>query len=110
MEIKKNQDVSIVMFPQRLDSLTAREVESELKACVQGGAQKLVGNFTGTDYISSAGLRVLFGVAKELKKSNGCIVLAGLKPYIHELFEAAGFTSLFNFFNSEEEALKHFQG
>lgn len=110
MEIKKNQDVTIVMFPPRLDSLSARDVEAELKACVQGGAQKIVGNFVGTDYISSAGLRVIFGVAKELKKSNGSIVLVSLKPYIMELFEAAGFTSLFTFFNSEDEAVNHFLG
>ena len=108
MEIRQNQDITIVVFPPRLDSSTSKDAETELKVCLEGGAQKIIGNFAGTDYVSSAGLRVLFYVAKELKKSNGSIVLTSLNRFTLELFEAAGFTSLFSIFNSEEDALNHF--
>ncbi len=107
MEIRKEQDVTVIAFPSRLDSLSARDVEAELKDCIEKGAQKLIANFAETEYVSSAGLRVLFGVAKELKKTDGCIVLASLKPYLQELFDTAGFTPFFTFFSSEAEALEN---
>ena len=74
-----------MVFPPRLDSMTSRDAEAELKVCLEGGAQKIIGNFAGTDYVSSAGLRVLFYVAKELKKNNGSIVLTSLNRFILEL-------------------------
>ncbi|MCX6349177.1 MAG: STAS domain-containing protein [Candidatus Aureabacteria bacterium] len=89
----------------RFDAYSARDVETALKGLIDGGAQKIVCDFSGTEYISSAGLRVLLSAAKILRKSGGKIVLAGMKPYVREVFETAGFTQLFPIFESEEKAL-----
>ena len=47
------------------------------------------------DYISSAGLGLLFGTHKRLTSSGGGLRLINLKPHIRELFAIAHFDSIF---------------
>ena len=56
------------------------------------------------DYISSTGLRVLLVAAKRLKAVEGKIVLSSLKPHILEVFEIAGFKSIFPIYATADQA------
>jgi anti-anti-sigma factor len=47
------------------------------------------------DYVSSAGLGVLFATLKRLTESGGALKLINLKPHIRELFQIAGFDRIF---------------
>ena len=47
------------------------------------------------DYISSAGLGLLFGTHKRLMGGGGGLRLINLKPHIRELFAIAHFDSIF---------------
>jgi anti-sigma B factor antagonist len=47
------------------------------------------------DYISSAGLGLLFGTHKRLSTQGGGLRLINLKPHIRELFAIAHFDSIF---------------
>ncbi len=105
MEIIKNNGILIVNMVPRFDAYSAKEVEADLNEALDNGADKILCDFSGTEYISSAGLRVLLATAKKLKKSGGSICLSALKPYVSEVFETAGFTPLFNIYGSEKEAL-----
>lgn len=105
METKKSDGILVVKMVPRFDAYSAREVEADLNEAIENGADKVLCDFSETEYISSAGLRVLLATAKKLKKSGGEIVLSSLKPYVNEVFETAGFTPLFNIYASEKEAL-----
>ena len=105
MNNKKADGILIVEMVPRFDAYSAKEVEAFLNEAIDNGADKILCDFSGTEYISSAGLRVLLATAKKLKKTGGSICLSSLKSYVSEVFETAGFTPLFNIFSSEKDAL-----
>lgn len=105
METEKIDGILIVRMVPRFDAYSAKEVEADLNEAIDNGAEKILCDFSGTEYISSAGLRVLLATAKKLKKIEGSICLSSLKSYVSEVFETAGFTPLFNIYGSEKEAL-----
>lgn len=106
-EIKKNQ-VTVLMVEGRLDSGTSGTLEKNLISAIEAGEKNLVLDFTGMDYISSAGLRVLLMAAKKTNKLGGMLVLSALNPNVREVFDIAGFTNIFSIFNSLEDAVKTF--
>ena len=106
MEITHVQDSIVISLPQRFDANNAPEIESEFKALLAGSPQKVVLDFSRTDYIASAGLRVLLLITRDQMKAGGKVVLAGIKPQVLKVFEMAGFTSIFTIRASREEAIR----
>ncbi len=106
MEITTSGDVKIALIVPRFDAYTAKEVETALRELLEEGTEKLLCDFSQTEYISSAGLRVLLITAKALKRSGGRIALSSLKTHVKEVFDTAGFTPLFNVSDSRQAALE----
>ena len=109
MEIRTAGDVSIAVFVKRLDAYTSRDAEMTLKDIVEKGARKIVCDLSQTEYVASAGLRLLLSVTKNLKRLDGQLILCSLGPYVKEVFDTAGFTQLFKMYSSTEEALSSLQ-
>jgi anti-sigma B factor antagonist len=107
MEIKEKSagNVKILALDGRLDAYSSNEVESSINTLIDGGCVKIVVNFDGVEYISSSGLRVMLASMKRVKKVQGDLKLACLKPYVKEVFDLAGFTQLFEICDQEEEAV-----
>lgn len=76
----------------RLDTITAPELERELKGSLEG-VSSLTLDFEKLDYISSAGLRVLLAVHKLMAKQGG-MKLRNVNGTIQEIFEVTGFSSI----------------
>ncbi len=106
MELKTEGDITIAVIMPRFDAYTANDVEAALKEIIGKGAKKIVCDFSQTEYVASAGLRVLLSSAKNLQKCGGQIVMASMKPYVKEVFEVSGFTQIFKVFDSQEDALQ----
>lgn len=102
---KKAGDVYVILVEGRLDAATGPELEKKIIGSIDAGEKNVVVNFAELNYISSAGLRVLLLAAKKLKEVGGQIVLAAVQPHIKEVFDIAGFTSLFKIFDAEDEAV-----
>lgn len=98
----------MLIFSGRLDAYTAGEVEKKLDSLVESGQVKLVANLEKLEYISSSGLRVFLTQLKKVRKLQGDIKLACMKPYIREVFDIAGFTQLFSIYDSENSAVDNF--
>lgn len=94
MEIKKTLDGEklTVAISGRLDTTTAPELEEALKESIEG-ITELVIDFTETEYISSAGLRVLLSAQKTMNK-QGSMVVVGVNDVIMEIFEVTGFVDI----------------
>ena len=58
---------------ERLDTTTAPELEEEIKNSIEG-VKELTLDFSGLDYISSAGLRVLLSAQKTMNKQGRMVV------------------------------------
>ena len=76
----------------RLDTVTAPELEAELKASLDQ-ITSLVLDFEKLDYISSAGLRVLLSAQKQMNK-QGEMKVCRVNETIMEIFEVTGFTDI----------------
>jgi anti-sigma B factor antagonist len=105
---KKQNGICILGLLGRLDSNTSPEFEKKIFEVIEDGTKSLIVDFESLDYISSAGLRVLLKATKELKRSDGKIVLCSMKEYIKEVFEIAGFVSLFPIVSSVGDAVEEF--
>ena len=81
-----------VALEGRLDTITAPELETELKASLDG-VEKLTLDFTKLEYISSAGLRVLLSTQKRMK-TQGEMVVSNVNETIMEIFKVTGFNDI----------------
>lgn len=76
----------------RLDTSTAPQLEAELKGSLEG-AESLILDFSGLDYISSAGLRVLLAAHKAMSGRGGMKV-THVSEMVAEVFEVTGFSDI----------------
>ena len=101
-----SQNGAVVVVPRgRLDSTTSPAVEEHLLRTVNAGNRRIVIDFAGVDYISSAGLRVMLGLAKRMRELKGSLVLCGMNDAVHQVFGLAGFLPLFAIDESREAAV-----
>ena len=101
---RTRNDIHIVAISGSLDSSTSPEAQKSLDAVV-ASAKKVMLDFSDLDYISSAGLRILLGAAKQLRASGGTLGMFGLNQSVREVFEISGFSSILSVYQSEAEAL-----
>lgn len=78
----------------RLDTLTAPELERDLKRSI-GGVDELTFDIAELNYISSAGLRVLLSAQKVMNK-QGKMSIRNASADIMEIFELTGFVDILN--------------
>jgi len=111
MEITEDKrgEILILKLKGRLDSLTSNKLEERFLALLDKEEKKVIVDFSQLDYISSAGLRVLLMVSKRLQGSKGKIVLSSMQEQAKEVFDIAGFSSIFHIFQSQEDAINGFQ-
>ena len=76
----------------RLDTATAPQLEAEVNANI-AGIEKLVFDFSGLEYLSSAGLRVLLQSQKAMNK-QGEMVVRNVNETVSEIFEVTGFADV----------------
>lgn len=108
VNISKQGEAAIVQLNGRLDANTSGDVESQLIPVFDSGEKKVVIDFSRLDYISSAGLRVLLLAAKKSKALNSDLKLSGLKPHVKEVFDIAGFSTIFSIYETNDDAVNAF--
>jgi len=102
----KEKDRFIVAVTGRMDAVTAPEFESRLLNWINAGETHLVVDFGGLEYISSAGLRSILTIAKNLKTRQGHMALCVLQDTVKEVFEISGFSTIIPVFESIDAAIK----
>ena len=82
-----------VIAPEgRLDTVTAPEMEKAIREILPG-LTELTLDFSGLDYISSAGLRVLLSAQKAMN-AQGEMKLCNVNESVMEIFEVTGFSDI----------------
>ena len=89
---ERNESTLALALEGRLDTVTAPELEKELKGSLDG-VSELILDFAGLEYISSAGLRVLLSAQKIMDK-QGSMKVRNVNETITEIFEVTGFTDI----------------
>lgn len=94
MDIKKtkNGTALTLTIEGRIDTTTAPQLETEIKAEADG-ITELYLDFSGVEYISSAGLRVLLSAQKTMNR-QGKMALSHVSEPVMEVFEVTGFSDI----------------
>lgn len=101
----KNNGVMVIQIQGRLDTTNYLQLEKRLMELIDGGTLTLILDCEKMEYVSSSGLRVFLMALKKVKLGNGRFVLTGLQDTIREIFEIAGFNSIFEILKTKEEAV-----
>ncbi len=94
MNVEKNITGSelVVNVSGRVDTVTAPEFESQVKNSLEG-INNLRLDFSGLDYISSAGLRVILSLQKIMNK-QGKMVICNVNETVQDVLEVTGFSEI----------------
>jgi anti-anti-sigma factor len=87
VEIDEQKSVAKVSLIGALNTETAPAFEARLQEVVAQGLQVTILDMKELDYISSAGLRVIFKAAKQVKTAGHRLAAANRRPHIDKVFE-----------------------
>ncbi len=106
METKK-VDKSLVAYPKgRLDLSLSSQLEEELSKLIDEGNLHIVLNFKNVEYMSSSGFRACIATLRKLNMCEGSLKISCIHSDVSRIFEVMELDSLFDIYETEEEALK----
>ena len=97
--------VRILALSGRLDTETSADLELALQDLQAAGATHFLVDLADIGYVSSAGLRVLLALAKQLDGGRGSLRLCELNAAVMQVFDVAGFSKLFLIYPTRAAAL-----
>lgn len=101
--------VDLLSTAGRIDANTAPTLDQYLKECLREEHFRVVVDLAGTDYISSAGLKVLVAALKEVKRHRGDLRLANMSRNLKDTFSLVGLVpELFRVYDDVIEAVGSF--
>ena len=110
MEITNSNvgEIRVVRITGNLDTQSFSDAQTQLIGLMDGGAKKILVDFEKLDYISSAGLRILLAVAKQLTSIGGELRICSLNEVVQEVFDISGFSKIFHVAPNQSAALEGF--
>jgi anti-anti-sigma factor len=109
------EDLTIEIIPCRIegtavlkpvgsiDSSTTQILEKQIQSVVSQGSRRIVVDFSSVEFISSAGIGVLLGVAAQLRGLGGDLLFMNLTRHVDELFGIINLNSFFTIISNLDE-------
>ena len=105
---EKKGDVLVVHVKGRLDAISSPTAEKKVFDSINAGQTKLLLDFSGVSYLSSAGMRMLLSTTKKLKSLSGKLVVASITTNVMDVLKMSGFDHVLEIAGTEDEALRRF--
>jgi len=86
-----------------LDSNTAHELQQSVDTEIDGSVPTVIFDFKNLNFLSSAGLRVIFKTKKTIDNNGGKFLLVNLQPQIKKVFEIIKALDGMNVFKDQDE-------
>jgi len=86
-----------------LDSNTAPQLQQSINAEIDDSVSTTIIDFKDLDFLSSAGLRVIFKTKKVMDNNGGKFLLVNLQPQIKKVFEIIKALDGMNVFKDQDE-------
>lgn len=86
-----------------LDSNTSPQLQESIDAEINVTVNTTILDFTDLDFLSSAGLRVIFKTKKTMDNKGGKLLLVNLQPQIKKVFEIIKALDGMNVFKDQVE-------
>lgn len=104
INVRTQNDIHIICVEGNIDSKTAPELQQKIVEATHD-ANKIIIDMSKVEFVSSAGLRVLLMVYRQIKTNNGIVVLVGVSEEIKEVMSMTGFINFFKLFESIDQSL-----
>ncbi len=94
LPIQERSGIRVVSVSGRIDHASSAEFATALDSLMADckiGRPPILLDFSGVDYISSAGLRVLMIASRQAKVARGVFAIAELTPLVQEVFAISRF-------------------
>ena len=103
--VSQQDMATLVAIGGSIDSLSADKLTEAFVAEVDSGRVKLVADFSGVSYTSSAGLRSLLGAVKDSRRLGGDLRIAAVQPDVMRVLSLSGFTSIIKIYDDVAAAV-----
>ena len=100
---QESDEALALMLTGSIDSDTAPELEGTLADMVHPQISYVGLNMAGVTFISSAGLRVVFKVLKQMKAREGQLLVTEMSPRVEKVFEIVKMIPDLSIFASHQE-------
>lgn len=101
-------DILVLRISGRLDAVSSPTAEKIVFDYINKGQHKLLVDFSGVDYLSSAGMRMLLSVSKKLKTLSGKLVLSAVTLNVMDVLKMSGFDHVLEIVVTEEDGIRKF--
>src|SRR5579863_5437510 len=91
----------ILRLDGRIDAATTPILERKINALIAEQQVHLVLDFLHIDYLSSAGMRLLLAVSKNVMAKKGGLALFAIDEEVMEIIKLAGFEKILHIFETE---------
>lgn len=105
LQIETRAQTVIVRPTGDVSKPVAGELAELLAAAIDDGARHMVFDFSALTHISSDGLRVILAAVRRLRECRGHVTFAALGDPVRALLNIGGFLSLFDEYETVDEAL-----
>jgi anti-sigma B factor antagonist len=102
---EKHGRITLVIARGRLDGSTSATFGQRLEKLAVSPDPRMVIDFGGIEFVSSAGLRAVLSVLKRVKAANGKLALCAVRPPVQEVLDITGFTGMLAVHPGREEAM-----
>lgn len=102
---EKHDGVVLLHVSGRLDAFGAQQMDRWVKDALADDDRDLVIDLSGSDYLSSGGIRAFNGLKKEMKRRGGRFALSGVGEYPKKVLDMAGFSTVFDIFPDSAAAV-----
>lgn len=102
--VRYRDETAVVDLPALIDSTAEEALSSAYAAATSHGAQRVLLNFAGVDFLSSTGIALVVGLLARARKDGRKIIAAGLSDHYREIFEITRLADFMTIFPTETAA------
>ena len=106
MEVNTERDDGILVAKAigRIDGANANQFEGVMKDAIHPGDQAVVLDFSGITYLSSAGMRALLMISRELRSAKVGFALCSLSEPVGDVLTISGFDQILDIYETQSAA------
>jgi anti-sigma B factor antagonist len=105
VNVREMNNMKIIAIKGELDGKTAPEAQEKILPLAKSDATLII-DMSQVGYMSSAGLRMMLLIYRQIGASGGSVALVGLTEEVEETMELTGFLSYFDTYDSVESAIE----
>ena len=105
---KSIQDISVIDLNGDIDFREMIRIKDAIGSLIEKKRLKVVINLKSVDHINYLSIGVLLERLKLLRNLNGDLKLAGMSPFLRDIFEVVGMDRFFEDYTSLEDAIESF--